>query len=142
MPPESPTPDAPTPDTPMNTAPGATPTRRRSWLRPVVIALAAWAVLQSWQNYRDQQAGVALALLAKPGDIVMLSSETCAYCKTASRFMTDNNISFRECFIETDTACADSYRAQQSPGTPTLLVRGERQVGFSPDRIAKALGGG
>ena len=139
MPPESP-PSAPDPD--VQASPGAAPTRRRSWLRPLVIALAAWAVMQSWQNYRDSQAGVALASLAQPGDIVMLSSETCAYCKTASRFMTDNSIPFSECFIETDTACADSYRAQQSPGTPTLLVRGERQVGFSPDRIAKALGGG
>ena len=139
MPPESP---RPTPDAPVRDSPGASTSRRRPWLRPLVIALAAWAVMQSWQNYRDKQAGVTLASLAQPGDIVMLSSETCAYCKTANRFMTDNGIPFSECFIETDTACADSYRAQQSPGTPTLLVRGERQVGFSPDRIAKALGGG
>ncbi len=139
MPTESP-PSTPDPDG--QASPGAAPTRRRSWLRPLVIALAAWAVMQSWQNYRDKQAGVTLASLAQPGDIVMLSSETCTYCKNANRFMTDNGIPFSECFIETDTACADNYRAQQSPGTPTLLVRGERQVGFSPDRIAKALGGG
>lgn len=132
---------APRPEADPNTSPGATRQRRRSWLRPLVIALAAWVVLQSWQTYRDRQAGAALASLAKPGDIVMLSSETCAYCKSANRFMTERGIPFTECFIETDAACADSYRAQQSPGTPTLLVRGERQVGFSPDRIAAALGG-
>lgn len=120
----------------------ATPWRRRSWLRPLLIALAAWLVLQSWQSYGDRKSGVALAALATPGDIVMLSSETCAYCKSASRFMTEHQIPFSECFIETDAACAERYREQQAPGTPTLLVRGDRQVGFDPDRIARALGGG
>jgi glutaredoxin len=119
----------------------ATPLRRRSWLRPLLIALAAWVVLQSWQSYTDRKSGVALAALAKPGDIVMLSSETCAYCKSARRFMTEHQIPFSECFIETDAACAESYRAQQAPGTPTLLVRGQRLVGFDPKRIAKVLGG-
>jgi len=118
-----------------------TPLRRRSWLRPLLIALAAWVVLQSWQSYNDRKSGASLAALAKPGDIVMISSETCAYCKIASRFMTEHQIPFSECFIETDAACADSYRAQQEPGTPTLLVRGQRLVGFDPARIAKVLGG-
>lgn len=118
-----------------------TPFRRRSWLRPLLIALAVWVLLQSWQSYSTRQSGVSLAALAKPGDIVMLSSETCAYCKTASRFMTEHQIPFSECFIETDAACAESYRAQQAPGTPTLLVRGQRLVGFDPQRIAQVLGG-
>ena len=118
-----------------------TPFRSRSWLRPLLIALAVWVLLQSWQSYSARQSGVSLAALAKPGDIVMLSSETCAYCKTASRFMTEHQIPFSECFIETDAACAESYRAQQAPGTPTLLVRGQRLVGFDPQRIAQVLGG-
>ena len=118
-----------------------TPWRRRSWLRPLLIALAVWVLLQSWQSYHARQAAVSLAALAKPGEIVMLSSETCAYCKTASRFMTQHQIPFSECFIETDAACAERYRAQQSPGTPTLLVRGQRLVGFDPERIAQVLGG-
>lgn len=118
-----------------------TPWRRRSWLRPLLIALAVWVLLQSWQSYHARQAAVSLAALAKPGDIVMLSSETCVHCKTASRFMTQHQIPFSECFIETDAACAESYRSQQSPGTPTLLVRGQRLVGFDPERIAQVLGG-
>lgn len=120
---------------------GAVPKRRRSWARPLLIAAAAYVLLVAIQGRTDQQIGAALAALAKPGDIVMLSSETCAYCKSASRFMTQHQIPFSECFIETDAACAESYRAQQSPGTPTLLVRGQRLVGFDPERIAKVLGG-
>ncbi len=130
----------PTP-TPTSATAIAAPKRRRAWLRPLLIALAAWVVLQSWQSYSNGKTGVTLASLAKPGDIVMLSSETCAYCKSARRFMTEHRIPFSECFIETDAACAESYRAQQAPGTPTLLVRGQRLVGFDPERIAKVLGG-
>lgn len=112
------------------------------WIRVLLIAAAAYVLLVAIQSRTDKQAGAALAALAKPGDIVMLSSETCGYCKTASRFMTEHRIPFSECFVETDAACAESYRAQQSPGTPTLLVRGERQVGFDVARVTKALGGG
>lgn len=119
----------------------ATPGRLRSWLRPLLIALAAWGVLQGWQSYTQKSAGAKLAALAKPGDIVMLSSETCAYCVRANRFMTEHNIPFTECFIETDSTCADNYRALQAPGTPTLLVRGQRLVGFNPARVAELLGG-
>ncbi len=114
----------------------------RRWFRPLLIAAAAYVVLLAMQSRTDKQVGVALAALAKPGDIVMLSSETCGYCQTASRFMTEHRIPFSECFIETDAACAESYRAQQSPGTPTLLVRGQRLVGFDAEQIANVLGGG
>ena len=113
----------------------------RRWIRPLLIAAAAYVVLLAMQSRTDKQAGVALAALAKPGDIVMLSSETCGYCQTANRFMTEHRIPFSECFIETDAACAESYRAQQSPGTPMLLVRGERLVGFDAASVVKALGG-
>lgn len=118
------------------------PGRRRSWARPLLIAAAAYVLLVALQGRTDRQAGVALAALAKPGDIKMLSSETCTYCDQARRWLTGHGVPFSECFIEKDAACAESYRAQQSPGTPTVLVRGERHIGFDPGRITKALGGG
>jgi glutaredoxin len=111
-------------------------------IRVLLIAAAAYVLLVAMQGRTDKQAGAALAALAKPGDIVMLSSETCMHCDQARRWLTEYGVPFRECFIERDAACADSYRAQQSPGTPTLLVRGERQVGFDPGLVTKALSGG
>lgn len=120
---------------------GAVPKRRRSWARPLLIAAAAYVLLVAIQGRTDQQIGAALAALAKPGDIVMLSSETCTHCAQARRWLTEHRVPFSECFIEKDAACADRYRAQQSPGTPTLLVRGERHVGFDPGRITKTLSG-
>lgn len=127
---------------PSRPAGGPAPRRRRSWVRPLLIAAAAYVLLVAIQGRTDKQAGAALAALAKPGDIVMLSSEVCRYCDQARRWLSEHQVPFSECFIEKDVACADSYRAQQSPGTPTLLVRGERHVGFDPGRITKTLGGG
>ena len=43
---------------------------------------------------------------------------------------------------EARSACAEAYRRLTAPGTPTLLVRGERQVGFSAKRVAQALQAG
>ncbi len=111
-------------------------------IRIALIAAAAYVLLVAMQSRTEKQVGTALAALAKPGDIVMLSSETCTYCEQARRWLTENRVPFSECFIEKDAACADSYRAQQAQGTPTLLVRGQRQVGFDPGRITQALGGG
>lgn len=117
------------------------PRPRRSWARPLLIAGAAYVLLVTFQARTDQQAGVALAALAQPGDIVMLSSEACSYCDQARRWLAEHRVPFTECFIEKDPDCADRYREQQSPGTPTLLVRGKRHIGFDPGSITKALGG-
>ncbi len=113
----------------------------KRWMRPLLIAAAAYVLLLAMKSRTDEQAGQALVELARPGDIVMLSSVTCRYCKSAHRFMTERAIPFSECFIERDAACAASYRAQQSPGTPTLLVRGQRLVGFDAAAVAQALAG-
>ena len=114
--------------------------RRFPWLVPLLIAAGVYFGMQAWRDRQDAGVGAVVATLAKPGDIVMLSSETCVYCKVASRFFTTHGIAFNECFIEIDNACAEAYRQQGSPGTPTLLVRGERQIGFDATRVAQALG--
>jgi glutaredoxin len=110
------------------------------WIRPALIAAAAYVLLLAIKSHSDEQAGAVLVGLAKPGDIVMLSSETCRYCKSANRFMTERRIPFSECFIERDAACAERYRAHKSPGTPVLLVRGQPQLGFDAAAVAQALG--
>ena len=109
------------------------------WIRVLLIAAAAYVLLVAIQSRTDKQAGAALAALAKPGDIVMLSSETCEYCKQARAWFKEHQVAFGECFIERDAACKAAYDALQSPGTPMLVVRGQRQVGFSPERVAQTL---
>jgi glutaredoxin len=116
-----------------------TASRRRGWLVPLLLAVVVFAAFKWWTGRTQRAIGDELAAAARPGDIVMLSSEQCVYCTIARRWFEKHQVSFSECFIERDTACADVYQAQGAPGTPTLLVRGERQVGFSAERVARAL---
>jgi glutaredoxin len=117
----------------------ATPTSRRSLWVLAALVLAVSVASPLARQWQDQRTGSALAALAQPGDIVMLSSLTCTYCAQARAWFTAQQVPFSECFIERDTACAERYRALMAPGTPTLLVAGQRQVGFSAERVLQAL---
>lgn len=107
---------------------------------PLALLVAAgWAGVQLLQDWGSERIGREMAANAKAGDILMLSSVDCPYCKEARAWFKAHGVAFGECFIERDAACAAAYQALQAPGTPTLLVRGKRQVGFSAERVAQAL---
>jgi len=115
-----------------------TPTLRR--IAPLALLIAAGvAGIQLIESFGSERIGREMAASAKPGDIVMLSSETCEYCKQARAWFKQHQVAFGECFIERDAACRAAYDALHSPGTPMLVVRGQRQVGFSAERVAQAL---
>ena len=104
----------------------------------VVIALSAvasWA----WRSHVAAEDGELLAQRVKPGDIRMISSETCPYCLAARRWMTQQGIPFKECFIEREEKCLADYQALGGLGTPTLVVRGQRVVGFDRARLLEIL---
>jgi glutaredoxin len=108
----------------------------------LLLTLAAWAGMQLISEWGSERIGREMSERARAGDIVMLSSETCAYCKQAREWFGEHRVVFSECFIERDSACAATYNALRAPGTPTLLVRGKPQVGFSAERVAQALRSG
>ena len=104
----------------------------------VVVALAAagsWA----WRSHVAAEDGELLARRVKPGDIRMISSETCGWCTAARRWMRQEGIAFDECFIERDAACRADYQARGGLGTPTLVVRGQTVLGFDRARIIAIL---
>lgn len=103
----------------------------------LVIGAAEW-----WREHQAQQVGRELAQLARPGDITMISSTTCVFCTRARQFMTVQQVPFTECFIETDATCAQRYQALGGRGTPTLLVRGQLQLGFSAPAVRDQLRAG
>lgn len=109
-----------------------------AWSLFLVIAVAGSA-LGLWQAHVESRDARRLAERVKPGDIRMLSSETCPYCLAARRWMTAQRVPFRECFIERDAACAADYQALGAAGTPTLVVRGQRVIGFDRERILNLL---
>jgi len=107
---------------------------------PLALFVAAgWLGVELLQSFGSERIGREMAANAKPGDIMMLASDTCIYCKQARAWFKEHQVAFGECSIERDPACRAAYDALQSPGTPMLVVRGQRQVGFSPERVAQAL---
>lgn len=94
----------------------------------------------SWWNQRHEaNLGRQVAALAGPGDLRMLSSETCAICVLARQWFETNDVAFTECFIERDEACRAHFEALRAPGTPVILVRGQPQLGFDPARLLASL---
>lgn len=114
--------------------------RLRSALSLIAIVLVVGGATEMWRAWSGARVGTQVAALAAPGDIEMISSDTCPYCVKARAWFGEHGVAFSECSIERDADCAARFRAYMSPGTPLLLVRGNPQVGFSPQRVAKALG--
>ncbi|MBP8271736.1 glutaredoxin family protein [Sphaerotilus montanus] len=128
------------------TAPSNAPTLwqrlgRGSAVSVVLVGVLAWGVGRVVQTQvRDGQAET-LRTVARPGDIRMLSSVSCIFCTKARQYLTEHRIPFEECLIERDPVCLADYKRLGASGTPTLLVRGQRQLGFDPLRVTAALGG-
>lgn len=116
-----------------------TPAQRRAIALLVVLVLAVGGAMQWWQGRSQERLGAQLAALAQPGDIHMLSSLTCTFCAAARQWLTEHDVGFNECFIERDTQCRTVYDATGARGTPTLLVRGQVQLGFDAERVLAAL---
>ena len=111
----------------------------RSGLSLLALVVVVWGASEAWRAWFADRLGRDVAALAKPGDIEMISSDTCVFCAQARSWFNANQVPFTECSIERDEACAARFRALMSPGTPVLLVRGKPQVGFSPQRVVQAL---
>ena len=117
----------------------STPPRWRSLAALLGLVLAVGAGMQWWGDSSERRQGERLAALAQPGDIRMLSSESCVYCGAARRWMSTHQVKFDECFIERDAPCQTLYDATGAQGTPTLIVRGQLQLGFDAARLLAAL---
>jgi glutaredoxin len=112
----------------------------RSLVALALLVLAISAASTWWAGRQQAGLGAQVAALAQPGDIHMLSSETCSVCVVARAWFAAHHVAYSECTIERDAACKAAFEATRAPGTPVLLVRGRPQVGFSPERLRDGLG--
>ena len=115
---------------------------RRSIIGLVALVLCVSVASQLWGWRQEVSIGRDIARAAGPGDIQMISSDTCVYCRAARRWFSEKGVQFSECSVERDVACADRYRALGMPGTPVIVVKGEAQLGFNPDRVRQRLSAG
>lgn len=102
----------------------------------VVVIAGGTAGLRAWSHERVAR---QVAAAARPGDIHMLSSDTCVFCAKARAWFEARGIPFSECSVERDAACAAKYAALLAPGTPVFVVRGRRLVGFDAAALGAAL---
>ena len=115
-------------------------TGRRSALFGLVGVVATGAAaMRGLAWWTRERLGPRVAADARPGDIHMISSVNCIYCAAARAWFEKNGVPFTECLIERDAVCAAKYNALMAPGTPVLLVRGQRLVGFEAQAVAKVL---
>ena len=114
----------------------------RSLAGLLLVVLLASGASQWWSSHLAGNLGAELAAATRPGDIQMLSSTHCVFCERARRWMTERQVPFSECFIERETDCAARYQALGARGTPTLLVRGQVQLGFNPQLVLTRLQAG
>jgi hypothetical protein len=112
---------------------------RRSLVVLAALVLGITAASTWWAGRQEAQIGQQVAALAQPGDILMLSSDTCGLCVVARQWFQQHAVAFSECSIERDAACRAAFEDSRSPGTPVLLVRQRTQVGFNPERLQAAL---
>lgn len=127
---------------PPGTAPPA-PERRRVGTRSLVVLAVLIAALSGGSQWlagrMHDRLGDEVVRLARPGDIHMISSVTCPYCVQARQWLTENEVPFTECFVERDEACRTAFEALPVRGTPTMVVRGQVQTGFSAQKVRDAL---
>ena len=112
--------------------------KRRSILVLAALIVGVGLAAQGLQTLGNSRLAASVRSQARQNDIYMVSSITCPYCAQARAWFSDNNIPFSECFIERDEACAALYRTLMGPGTPLLIVRGKKIVGFNPSAIESA----
>ena len=113
--------------------------RRGAWIGLIALVVVAALGMQLFTRWSQGRLGEQVAAAARPGDIRMIGSVTCVYCAAARAWFTEHRVPFDECLIERDTNCAEAYRALNAPGTPVMLVRGQRLLGFDARAIARAL---
>jgi glutaredoxin len=117
------------------------PASRASLFGLVLLVLAISGASQWWGHRQEGQLGERMARTAVPGDLHMLSSDTCAICVVARQWFTRHGVAFSECSIERDPVCRADFDRLQAPGTPVILVRGQPELGFSPARLQTRLEG-
>ncbi len=108
---------------------------RKSWIELGALLLVVWLGSQWWISHNQAALGGRMAALAQPGDVQMISSVTCPLCAVARTWLLNNEVAHQECFIERDAVCRQRFESLLAPGTPVFLVRGQMQLGFSPERI-------
>lgn len=72
-------------------------------------------------------------------DVLMIGSTACPYCKQATQYFSENNISFCEFNIDTSSYARMLYDRMQVRATPLIFIGDDGLVGFEEAKASAAL---
>lgn len=116
------------------------PPERGSWKSLAAIVLIVVGGMQGWSWWQGERAAAVIKQHARAAsDITLYTTSTCIYCAKAHAWLTQHDISWRECNVEQDAACMKTYDDHGAPGTPLVSVNGQWRLGFDPEWIGQVL---
>lgn len=73
--------------------------------------------------------------------VILFTTPTCSYCRTAKEYLRQKGIPFRDVDVSRDQAAArDMLRRSGQQGVPVLDIGGKIIVGFDRPKIDRLLG--
>lgn len=73
---------------------------------------------------------VVKAVASKPS-VILYSTTRCGYCKKAKAFMDQNDINYREYFIDKSSVALSEHKELGGRGVPLLVMGGRTLQGFT-----------
>jgi glutaredoxin 3 len=78
--------------------------------------------------------------MEKQPTVIMFSTPTCSFCKTAKRYFQEKKVRFREIDVSRDEKAArDMQRKTGQQGVPVILINNRPIVGFDKEKINRYL---
>jgi len=72
-------------------------------------------------------------------EVVVYTSNTCRYCKSAKDYLTQKGVAFTEKNVSIDREARQELISQGFTGVPVIKIGGEVVVGFKPEKIDELL---
>ena len=113
--------------------------QKRQWWVLAGLLTASFGLSQAWTWWQEREVVRSLQQQVQPGDILIYTTADCPFCARAKRWLTNNQVAWRECPIESNTGCQHSYAQQGSPGVPLLQVRQAWHLGFDPQWVLRTI---
>lgn len=110
-----------------------------SWGVLLGLIILSWGLPTAWSWWQNKQRGPEAALLAKSGDIVMYSTESCVYCARAETWLNEYKVAWQACDIEKNAVCAAHFQSRGGYATPSFQVGNRWLVGFNAKDLLEAL---
>ena len=82
-----------------------------------------------------------MATEKKQPRVVLFTTPSCKYCRTAKAYLRQRNIKFKDVDVERDQVAArDMVRRSGQQGVPQILIGSKVVVGFDRPKIDNLLG--